>query len=173
MGSIGQYPGVEDIIENAWIENVTILNSEVRHIPLSRLNPIMLTYRKTGARIKAWAGPDVGFGRINNITYKNIHVENTDSPIVLDQCYFNINSTECAKHPSAVNFTNIKFENVYGTSSGKNGKVVADLTCSPEGVCSGITLSDIDITSPSGSPPEVICDGIDGDVGVECHSSSS
>jgi galacturan 1,4-alpha-galacturonidase len=30
MGSIGQYSGVEDIIENVWIENVTLLNGEVR-----------------------------------------------------------------------------------------------------------------------------------------------
>jgi galacturan 1,4-alpha-galacturonidase len=92
---------------------------------------------------------------------------------VLDQCYFNINSTTCADYPSSVNFTNITFENIYGTSSGKNGKVVADLTCSPNAVCSGIELSDIDITSPAGSPSTVICDGIDGDIGVECQSSSA
>lgn len=30
MGSIGQYSGVEDIIENAWVENVTLLNGQVR-----------------------------------------------------------------------------------------------------------------------------------------------
>lgn len=29
MGSIGQYSGVEDIIENAYIENVTLLNGQV------------------------------------------------------------------------------------------------------------------------------------------------
>lgn len=29
MGSIGQYPGVEDIIENVYIENVTLLNGQV------------------------------------------------------------------------------------------------------------------------------------------------
>jgi galacturan 1,4-alpha-galacturonidase len=30
MGSIGQYSGVKDIIENAYIENVTLLNGQVR-----------------------------------------------------------------------------------------------------------------------------------------------
>ncbi|CAG8240619.1 hypothetical protein PENNAL_c0029G08798 [Penicillium nalgiovense] len=155
MGSIGQYPGVEDIIEHGWIENVTLLNGQ------------------NGVRLKAWAGPDVGFGRINNITYKDIHVENTDSPIVLDQCYFNVNTTTCAEYPSSVNFTNINFENIYGTSSGENGKVVADLTCSPNAVCTDIHLSDIDITSPAGGPPIVTCDGIDGDIDVECQPSSA
>ncbi|KAK1148428.1 hypothetical protein N8T08_009431 [Aspergillus melleus] len=155
MGSIGQYPGVMDIIEHAYIENVTLLNGQ------------------NGARLKAWAGEDVGYGRINNITYKNIRIENTDSPLVLDQCYFNIEAEECAAHPSRVNVTNIVFDNIYGTSSGKEGAVVADLICSPNSVCSGIRLNDINITSPAASPPVIICDGIQGDIGVECQSSSS
>ncbi|GAB1207725.1 hypothetical protein APSETT445_006455 [Aspergillus pseudonomiae] len=154
MGSIGQYPGVMDIIENAYIENVTLLNGQ------------------NGARLKAWAGKDVGYGRINNITYKNIHIENTDAPVVLDQCYFDIEEAECAQYPSQVNVTNILFENISGTSSGKNGKVVADLVCSPNAVCSDIQLKNIDLTSPSGSPPEIICDGVQGDIGVECQAST-
>ncbi|KAJ5880481.1 exopolygalacturonase B [Penicillium subrubescens] len=154
MGSIGQYSGVQDIIEHAYIENVTLLNGQ------------------NGARLKAWAGQNVGYGRINNITYRNIHIENTDKPLVLDQCYFNINATECAAHPSAVNITNIVFDNIYGTSSGKNGKEVVDLTCSPNAVCSNIHLSKINLTSPAGSPPVIICDGIQGDIGVNCTSST-
>ncbi|KAJ5162529.1 hypothetical protein N7492_007921 [Penicillium capsulatum] len=155
MGSIGQYPGVQDIIEHAYIENVTLLNGQ------------------NGARLKAWAGRNVGYGRINNITYRNIHIENTDQPVALDQCYFNVNETECAKYPSQVNVANIVFDNIYGTSSGKKDKVVADLTCSPNAVCSDIHLSNIDLTSPAGSPPEVICDGIQGDIGVACKSSTA
>ncbi|KAJ5684860.1 uncharacterized protein N7477_001205 [Penicillium maclennaniae] len=155
MGSIGQYSGVQDIIENAYIENVTLLNGQ------------------NGARLKAWAGQDVGYGRINNITYRNIRIENTDHPVVLDQCYFDVNATECAAYPSQVNVTNIVFDNIYGTSSGAQGKVVVDLTCSPNAVCSGIHLSQINLTSPAGSPAEIICDGIQGDIGVSCQSSSS
>jgi len=150
MGSIGQYPGVLDYIADAHIENVTLLNGE------------------NGARLKAWAGPDVGYGYIRNITYKDIHVENTDNPIVLDQCYFNINSTVCAENPSQVDITDIKFINVYGTSSGKEGRVVADLTCSPGATCSGIHLEDIDITSPTGGPSQIVCENIQGDIGVDC-----
>ncbi|OJJ95157.1 hypothetical protein ASPACDRAFT_1908493 [Aspergillus aculeatus ATCC 16872] len=150
MGSIGQYPGELDIIENAWIENVTLLNGQ------------------NGARLKAWAGPDVGYGRINNITYKNIQIQNTDNPVVLDQCYFDINATECAQYPSSVNITNILFENIWGTSSGKEGLVVADLTCSPAAVCTNVTLQDVSLTSPAGSPAEIICSGITGGIGVDC-----
>ncbi|KAJ5112916.1 hypothetical protein N7456_001450 [Penicillium angulare] len=154
MGSIGQYSGVMDFIENAYMENVTLLNGQ------------------NGARLKAWAGEDVGYGRITNVTYRNIQIQNTDNPIVLDQCYFDVNSTECAKYPSQVNVTNIVFDNIWGTSSGKEGKVIADLTCSPNAVCSNISLSRIDVTSPAGSPPEIICDGIQGSIGVNCTSST-
>ncbi|KAF7714539.1 Galacturan 1,4-alpha-galacturonidase [Penicillium ucsense] len=150
MGSIGQYAGVKDIIEHAYIENVTLLNGQ------------------NGARLKAWAGETAGYGRINNITYRNIHIENTDQPVVLDQCYFNINSTECAAHPSAVNFTNIVFDNIYGTSSGKKGREVVDLTCSPNAVCSDIHLSRINLTVP----PLISCNGIQGEVGVPCTKST-
>jgi galacturan 1,4-alpha-galacturonidase len=153
MGSIGQYPGVKDFISNALLENITLLNGE------------------NGARLKAWAGPDVGYGYINNITYKDIRVENTDNPIVLDQCYFNINETTCAAYPSKVNITNVKFLNVHGSSSGKEGRVVADLTCSPGATCSGIHLEDIRITSPKGEA-QIVCDNIQGDIGVDCVPAS-
>lgn len=127
---------------------------------------------QNGARLKAWAGEDVGYGYINNITYKDIYIYNTDNPILLDQCYFDVNATECAAFPSRVNITNILFDNIYGSSSGKEGLVVADLTCSPDAVCTNITLTDIDLTSPAGSPPEIICDGIGGEIGVPCISSN-
>ena len=122
--------------------------------------------------MKAWAGPDVGYGRISNITYRNVQIQNTDKPVVLDQCYFDVNATECAAYPSAVNITDIVFDNIWGTSSGAEGTVVVDLTCSPNAVCSNIHLSRINLTSPAGSPPEIICDGIEGDIGVNCTSSS-
>ncbi|KAF2738343.1 glycoside hydrolase family 28 protein, partial [Polyplosphaeria fusca] len=154
MGSIGQYPGVLDYISNAWIENVTLLSGQ------------------NGARLKAWAGPDVGYGYIDNITYKDIHIENIDHPIVLDQCYFNINETACAAYPSKVNITNVNFLNVHGTSSGKKGRVVADLRCSPGATCSGIHLDEINLTSPAGSPAQIVCDNIQGDIGVECVPAS-
>ncbi|OAK98543.1 glycoside hydrolase family 28 protein [Phaeosphaeriaceae sp. SRC1lsM3a] len=155
MGSIGQYPGVKDYISNAWLENITLINGQ------------------NGARLKAWAGPNVGYGYIDNITYKDVHIENTDAPIVLDQCYFNVNETTCAKYPSQVNITNVNFINIYGSSSGKSGNVVADLTCSPGATCDGIHLERINLTSPKGGKPIVVCENIKGDIGVPCASANS
>ncbi|KAL3424701.1 exopolygalacturonase [Phlyctema vagabunda] len=155
MGSIGQYPGVQDIIENVWIENVTMVNGQ------------------NGARLKAWAGPNVGYGYIKNVTYKDVIIENTDWPVLLDQCYFNINATTCAAYPSNVDFVDIRFLNVRGTSSGKNGRRVASLTCSPQSTCSGIRIEDFDVTSPKGDPPIIVCDYIQGDLGTQCYASNS
>lgn len=150
MGSIGQYAGTKDFIENAYIENVTMLEGQ------------------NGARLKSWAGPNVGYGYIRNITFKDFVIGNTDWPIVLDACYFNVNASTCAAYPSNVNISDILFENFRGTSSGKNGLDVARLVCSPSAVCENIQLKNIDLTSPKGSPPHIVCSGINGGIGVPC-----
>ncbi|KAF3186727.1 hypothetical protein TWF106_011269 [Orbilia oligospora] len=150
MGSIGQYAGVKDYIENVHVEDIIMLNAQC------------------GARLKAWAGRSAGYGYIRNVTFKNFYNYNTDQPIVLDQCYFNINATECAGYPSRVDISNINFLNFTGSSSGKKGKVVVDLKCSPGAVCEKIHLENIETTSPKGSPPLAVCQNIVGDVGIPC-----
>jgi galacturan 1,4-alpha-galacturonidase len=69
--------------------------------------------------------------------------------------------------------TNILFQNFTGSSSGANGRKVAKLVCSPNAVCSNIKLDDIELTSPKGSPPVIICDGIQGSIGVDCLPANS
>lgn len=68
--------------------------------------------------------------------------------------------------------TNIHFSNFTGSSSGANKRKVAKLVCSPNAVCANITLDEIDLISPYGSPPVVVCDGIQGNLGVPCLNSS-
>lgn len=69
--------------------------------------------------------------------------------------------------------TNIIFYNFTGSSSGANKLNVAKLTCSPNAVCKNITLDEIDLISPYGSPPVILCDGIEGGIGVACVSANS
>lgn len=104
-----------------------------------------------------------------------MYVENTDWPIVLDACYFNIDPAVCAADPSRVNITNILFKNIHGMSSGKEGKDVASLVCSPSAVCENIRLEDIDLKSPTNPDQQgvVLCDGIADGVGVPCVASNS
>lgn len=43
-----------------------------------------------GARLKSWAGPDVGYGYINNVTFRNFWNANNEYAAFLDSCYFNV-----------------------------------------------------------------------------------
>ena len=43
---------------------------------------------QNGARIKAWAGPDVGSGIVRNITFQNFLESEVDNPVVIDQVSF-------------------------------------------------------------------------------------
>ncbi|KAK1768140.1 exo-polygalacturonase [Phialemonium atrogriseum] len=154
MGSIGQYDGEKSFIRDVVVENVWMLNGQ------------------HGARLKTWAGQGVGYGFIDNITFRNFWNANNEYSAFLDACYFNINSAECAAHPSNVNITNVLFENFTGYTSGKYGRAVARLTCSPNAVCSNIRFSNFDVTSPCG-PAVVICDGISEDMGIPCFGAAS
>jgi len=40
---------------------------------------------QNGARIKAWAGPNVGAGIVRNITFQDFVVDAVDNPVVIDQ----------------------------------------------------------------------------------------
>ncbi|KAF4978008.1 hypothetical protein FZEAL_5553 [Fusarium zealandicum] len=153
MGSLGQYKGEISNVYDVHIENVWMLNGDY-----------------SGARIKVWAGPEVGTGTVNNVTFKNFWVARMDYGIFLDSCYFNITTEECNKYPSGMDITNIHFENFTGYTSGTYGNAVARLSCSSseDAVCTNITLKDFDIKSPCGGKPVIICDGIDSHLGVDC-----
>ncbi|TQN64180.1 putative exopolygalacturonase B, partial [Colletotrichum shisoi] len=158
IGSLGQYPGEMSFVKDVHIENVWMLNGDY-----------------SGARIKTWAGPNVGYGFVDNITYKNFWVARMDYGVILDSCYFNINETTCEQHPSGMNVSNVLFENFTGYTSGIYGNAVAKLTCStnPSAVCHNIKFKNFNVTSPCGGEPVVICDGIDGGLGAPCVSIDS
>lgn len=58
MGSIGQYPGVMDVIEHAYIQNVTLLNGEVSLFP----SPSHHSYRYSSSNVLEWS-PSQSMGR--------------------------------------------------------------------------------------------------------------
>lgn len=51
---------------------------------------IWLLNGQHGARLKSWAGPDVGYGYINNVTFRNFWNANNEYAAFLDSCYFNV-----------------------------------------------------------------------------------
>ncbi|SJL10303.1 related to exopolygalacturonase [Armillaria ostoyae] len=56
VGSLGQYSGIFDIVENITATDISMSNAQ------------------NGARIKAWAGSGVGSGIVKNITFTNFEV---------------------------------------------------------------------------------------------------
>ncbi|KAK1445916.1 glycosyl hydrolase family 28 [Colletotrichum melonis] len=158
IGSLGQYAGEMSYVKDVHIENVWMLNGDY-----------------SGARIKTWAGPNVGYGFVDNITYKNFWVARMDYGVILDSCYFNINETTCEQYPSGMNVSNVLFENFTGYTSGIYGNAVAKLTCStnPDAVCHNIKFKNFNVTSPCGGEPVIICDGVDGGIDTPCVSIDS
>ncbi|KAI0669398.1 glycoside hydrolase family 28 protein [Trametes maxima] len=130
VGSLGQYEGEYDIVQNVLATNIRMSNAQ------------------NGARVKAWAGKGVGSGIVKNITFDGFVETNVDHPVVIDQCYMT-SDDDCAKYPSNTYIQDVWFTNISGTSSGKEKAVVASLSCSPDGRCSNINVNDIDVTPPS------------------------
>ncbi len=91
IGSLGQYKGETDIVENIYIYNITMANAS------------------DGARIKVWPGVETkfqsllngggGLGRVRNVTYDIFHHNNNDRAITITQCYGQKNQTLCAEFP--------------------------------------------------------------------------
>ncbi|KIY69001.1 glycoside hydrolase family 28 protein [Cylindrobasidium torrendii FP15055 ss-10] len=137
VGSLGQYAGLYDIVEN-----VTAID-------------IVMKDAQNGARIKAWAGSDVGSGIVRNITFTNFTMENVDNPIVIDQCYFS--EDVCDEYPSNTYIENIYFNGVTGTAS---GSTVASLMCSPDNRCSNINVNDVTLQAGDGGDAKFECQNV-------------
>ncbi|KAJ4311881.1 Exopolygalacturonase X-2 [Neodidymelliopsis sp. IMI 364377] len=153
VGSLGQYPGVYDIVENLYIYNISMSNAT------------------DGARLKVWPGAGVkkpegwvgggGEGRVRNVTYELFHNDNNDGAIKIDQCYGAVSAAECAADPSKVILTNILFKDFWGTTSKKLDPVVGSLVCSSEESCDNIQAINVTVTAPSGKTPKWSCRNMD------------
>ncbi|KAF4343142.1 exopolygalacturonase [Fusarium beomiforme] len=170
VGSLGQYKGETDIVENLYIYNVSMSNAS------------------DGARIKVWPGVESAFqdllngggglGRVRNVTYDTFYHENNDNAITITQCYGQKNQTLCNEFPvshialqklSGVNnlckanltIEDITMKNFWGTVSTKYDPRAGSLVCSAPDRCSNIVAKDIRVQVPSKKPPVYDCQNID------------
>lgn len=142
VGSLGQYQGEFDIVENVHVYNTSLHNAT------------------DGARIKVW--PNIssalsgdlqgggGDGRVRNITYDTMYIDNVDYAIEVDQCYGQKNLTLCLEYPSPLTITDIVFKNFIGTTSNKYSPEIGTFACSSTTVCNNIVASGINVVSPGG-----------------------
>lgn len=91
VGSLGQYKGQTDIVEDLYIYNISMADAS------------------DAARIKVWPGVETAFqdllngggglGRVRNVTYHTFYHDNNDRAITITQCYGQKNQTLCNEFP--------------------------------------------------------------------------
>ncbi|CAN6205726.1 unnamed protein product [Urochloa humidicola] len=102
-----------------------------------------------GARIKTWQG---GTGYAKDIKFLNMVMDKVKNPIVIDQNYCTTSDPSkpkaCGgKQESAVEISNVEFNNIRGTSINRDA---IRLHCSEALPCRGVVLKDIDLKTRGG-----------------------
>ncbi|KAL7626648.1 hypothetical protein AAE478_003421 [Parahypoxylon ruwenzoriense] len=153
IGSIGQYEGETDIVENLQIYNISMTNAS------------------DFARIKVWPGAQTNFqthlvggggsGYVRNVTYDLLHSINNDRALTITQCYGQSNKTLCNEFPANLTIEDITMKNIYGTTSAKLDPQAGSLVCSSPDRCANIRVENITVTVPSGEPPVYECRNMD------------
>ncbi|KAG9235593.1 PGX, glycoside hydrolase family 28 protein [Amylocarpus encephaloides] len=143
VGSLGQYAGEFDIVENIYVYNISMVDAS------------------DGARIKVWPNTasalsgDLqgggGSGRVRNITYDTMFIDNVDYAIEVYQCYGQKNLTLCQEFPSKLTITDVVFKNFKGVTSSKFTPNVAAIACSSATACKNTSITGSDLESPNGT----------------------
>ncbi|KAL1969794.1 hypothetical protein VTN77DRAFT_7303 [Rasamsonia byssochlamydoides] len=139
IGSLGQYQGVFDLVENITAEDVTLIHS------------------RNGAYIKTYNGKSVyyppqgggnGTGSVRNVLFKNFHIENiTAAPVLLQQWF---------------TFQNITWQNFTGYANEVINTTTISLVCSSKSSCSDFTLTDIDVRPFNNATATGVCTNVQG-----------
>jgi len=164
VGSLGQYIGQIDIVENVYVYNVSMNNAE------------------NGARIKVWPGlpselsADLqgggGSGYVKNVVYEQFQINDCDYGVEITQCYGQSNLTLCNEYPSNMTISDVTYKGFNGTTSKKFNPISGYLVCSSPSVCTDIYVSDLHLVSPAGSVNEITCTNIPEQnlIGINCTS---
>ncbi|XP_077251982.1 exopolygalacturonase-like [Tasmannia lanceolata] len=99
----------------------------------------VLTGTTNGVRIKTWNGSPTL--KASNITFEDITMDKVSFPIIIDQNY--CPGQNCGSKPSAVQISDIIYQNIKGTSF---TKLAVNLICSSGAPCQGVQLNNIDLT---------------------------
>ncbi|KAK7401278.1 hypothetical protein VNO78_12636 [Psophocarpus tetragonolobus] len=98
-----------------------------------------LTGTTNGVRIKTWQG---GSGFATNIKFVDITMKNVTNPIIVNQNYCD-QKNPCHEKESAVQLSNIRYQNIRGTSA---SEVAIKFDCSRTVPCKEVYLEDVILT---------------------------
>ncbi|XP_024195759.1 probable polygalacturonase At3g15720 [Rosa chinensis] len=136
VGSLGQDPATTDNVEQVHFQNC-ICNKSTNC-----------------ARIKTWMG---GSGYARAIFFRQMILEQSQNPIIIDQHYCN-GGHNCPAKTGAVKVSNVTFSGITGTSASEQA---ITLDCSDLG-CTDILMDHVNITSASGLPLRSVCNKASG-----------
>lgn len=158
IGSIGQYEGAFETIENVTVRNITI-NEQMRY----------------GAYIKTWTGNSTGYppnggggglGYAANMTFEDFRLVNASGILAVTQCT-SYNSATGGCDTSRFNIRDLKMLNWTGTAA---SDVVAEIQCSAASPCTGVMIQGVDIvdTVNGTRPANYLCDSVVDPTGFNC-----
>ncbi|CAN6441831.1 unnamed protein product [Victoria cruziana] len=131
IGSLGR--------NNSWAEVYDVL-----------VDGAFLNNTDNGVRIKTWQG---GTGFVEEVTFKNIVMDNVSNPIIVDQYYCD-SIVPCPNQTTNVKVNGINFSNIRGTSATIEAIRFA---CSDRFPCQNLYLEDIQLNQALGEPAEAFC----------------
>ncbi|KAI7724795.1 hypothetical protein M8C21_031220 [Ambrosia artemisiifolia] len=119
------------------------------------LDTAFLKGTMNGLRIKTWQG---GSGYVRAVRYKNVQMHNVSNPIIIDQFYCD-SPKSCQNQTSAVEISQIIYENISGTSKSPNAMKFA---CSDTVPCTNIVLNNINLKRTDGKSAHTLCNSVMG-----------
>ncbi|KAJ7628775.1 pectin lyase fold/virulence factor [Roridomyces roridus] len=160
FGSLGQYFNLTDIVENVFMEDLT----------MTRINASIQPNMNNGVYFKSWddtsngvppTGGGAGPGHAKNITLKNVVLNQVNRPTTISQT----NGGHTGDLPSKYIFEDVHYENWSGTSL--TNEIIA-LECSAAANCTNISFTNFNLSIPAGETPEILCQNAIGVTGVTC-----
>ena len=153
-----------------YVCSIGSLGKDLKEAGVQNVTVKRVTFKGTqnGLRIKSWARPSSGF--VDNVLFQDAIMTDVENPIVIDQnycpgskncpgqvsllfslnrsffIYFSIlklNYKRYLLQVSGVKISNVKYEDIHGTSA---TKVAVKFDCSKKYPCRGITMRDVNLS---------------------------
>ncbi|THW63353.1 pectin lyase-like protein [Aureobasidium pullulans] len=143
FGSVGQYPGHPDFITNISVSDIRVSQKFDTKYGGAAI--------AAGAYFKSWVGVEMGnppqgggggTGRVSNVTFDNLIVENTTQAVYIDKCYFKVPAQGAYCDTSTFEFQNFNFNNISGTVRTPIG---VNLNCSQAAPCRELKFSELNL----------------------------
>ncbi|THX70632.1 pectin lyase-like protein [Aureobasidium pullulans] len=143
FGSVGQYPGHPDFITNISVSDIRVsqkIDTKYGGAAVA-----------AGAYFKSWVGVEMGnppqeggggTGRVSNVTFDNLIVENTTQAVYINKCYFKVPAQGAYCDTSTFEFQNFNFNNISGTVRTPIG---VNLNCSQAAPCRELKFSELNL----------------------------